>query len=168
MLPDETTASKNIVLSDKTDLVNKTVGMLPDDTVSESTVLSDETNNNKHLLSVLNTTSTDMYPDTTATASTLHEPTDTPNEDISAKTLSSEDVDIKTKNNVTNKINNDVSLDATTEVLPDETMCPSSPLPEATMQNSNSNTNVRQESVQMELDSQDSTKQMTDKGYQKE
>ena len=166
VLPDETTNKS--VLSDKTDLSKITSGVLPDDTVSKSKVLSDETNNNDSVntgeqqLSVMNTTSTDIYPDTTVTASTLHEATDTTNIDLSAETPSSEDVGIKKGNNITTSTtkqnNNEVSLDATTEILPDETTHLSSPLPDATIQNKlqtfeniNFTTHERKETEQLKV-----------------
>ena len=113
--------------------------------------------------------STDIYPDTTATASTLHEATNTTSKDLSAVMPSSEDVGTKKGNNImtstTNKNNNEVSLDTTTEMLPDETMRPSNPLPDATIQNKlqtleniNSTTHERKETEQLDLDSQEPAK----------
>ena len=173
MLPDETTNKS--VLSDKTDPIKTTSGVLPDDTVSESKVLSDKTDNNDSVntgeqqLSVSNTTSTDVYPDTTATASTLCEATDTTNKDLSAEMPSSEDVRTKKGNNImtstTNENNNEVSLDATTEMLPDKTTHPSNPLPDTTVQNKlqtleniNSTTHESKETKQLDLDSQEPAK----------
>ena len=90
-LPDNTTPSEDVlleetanksVISDITDPNKTTSDVLPDDTVSENKVLSDKTENNDSVntgeqqLTVSNTTSTDIYLDTTATASTLHEATD--------------------------------------------------------------------------------------------
>ena len=66
MLPDET-ANKS-VLSDITDLIKTTSDVLPDDTVSESKVLSDETDHNDSVntgeqqLSVLNTKKHEHLP----------------------------------------------------------------------------------------------------------
>ena len=117
VLPDETTNKS--VLSDKTDPIKTTSGVLPDDVVSESKVLSDGTDNNDSVntgeqqLSVLNTTSTDVYRDNTATASTLCEATDTTNKVLSAEMPSSEDVGTKKGNKITtsstNENNNEVS-----------------------------------------------------------
>ena len=65
----------------------------------------------------------------------------------------------------TNENNNEVSLDATTERLPDETTRPSNPLPDATVQNNlqtleniNSTTHEIKETEQLDLDSQESAK----------
>ena len=173
VLPDET-ANKS-VLSDKTDRIKTTSDVLPNDTVSESKVLSDKTDNNESVntgeqqLSVLNTTSTDVYPDATANASTLHEATDTTNKDLSTEMPSSEDVGTKKGNNITtsttNENNDEVSLDATTELLPDKTTRPSNPLPDATIQNNlqtleniNSTTHKSKETEQLDLDSQEPAK----------
>ena len=99
VLPDET-ASKNSVLSDRTNSVNKSIGVLPDDTVNKSKVQPDETNKTDSVdtleqqLSGSNTTSTDVYPDTIATASALHEAMDTTNKDLSGEMPSSEDARI--------------------------------------------------------------------------
>ena len=90
-------------------------------------------------MTISNTTSTEVYPDTTATASTLHEATDITSNDLSAETPSSEDVGTQKGNNITNSTTNEnikeVSLDATIDMLPDETTCPSTPLPDATLHN---------------------------------
>ena len=113
--------------------------------------------------------SKDIYPDTTATASTLHEATNTTSKDLSAVMPSSEDVRTKKENYImtstTNENNNKVSLDAITEMLPDETTCPSNPLPDATMhknletpENIISTTHESKESEQLDLDSQELVK----------
>ena len=124
-LPDDTTPSEDVlpdetanksVLSDKTDPIKTTSDVLPDDTVSESKVLSDETDNNDSVntgeqhFSVSNTTSTDIYPDTTATASTLREATDTTDKDLSAETPSCEDVGTKKGNNITTSTTNKITM----------------------------------------------------------
>ena len=137
MVPDDN-VSENKVLSDEmedNDTVNSDV--LPDDTVSENKVLSDETENNdtvntgEQRLTISSTTSTYGYPDTTATASTLREATDVTSNDLSAETPSSKDVRTKLGNNITNTTINEnfeeVSLDTTTAVLPDETARPLNP-----------------------------------------
>ena len=113
-LPDDTTPSEDVlldetanksVISDITDPNKTTSDVLPDDTVSENKVLSDETENNYTLntgeqqLTISNTTSTDDYLDTTATASTLREATDVTSNDLSADTPSSKDVGTKIGNN---------------------------------------------------------------------
>ena len=179
-LPDDTTPSENVLpdetanksmLSNTTDPSKTSNGVLPYDTVSENNFLSDETKNNESVntreqqLSVTSTVSTDTYPDTTATASTLHEATDTTNKDLTAEMPSNEDVGIKKGNNTTASTtiesDNEVSLDATTNILPDETIRPSIPLPDATVQtdlqtieNSNSTTHKNKETEQHDLDSQ--------------
>ena len=183
-LPDDTTPSEDVlldetanksVISDITDLNKTTSDVLPDDTVSENKVLSDETDNNDSVntgeqqLTVSNTTSTDIYLDTTATASTLHEATDITSNDLSTKTPSSEDVGTKKGNNITksttNENNKEVSLDATTDMLPDETMRPPTPLPGATLHNNLqmpdniiSTTHESKESKPLDLDSHEPVK----------
>ena len=151
-LPDDITPSEDVlldetanksVISDITDQNKTTSDVLPDDTISENKVLSDEMENNDTVntgeqgLIISNTTSMDGYPDTTATASTLHEATKVTGNDLSAKTPSSKDVGTKIGNNITNTTINEnikeVSLDATTAMLPDETARPLSPLPEANL-----------------------------------
>ena len=183
-LPDDTTPSEDVlldetanksVISDITDPIKTTSDVLPDDTVSENKVLSDKTDNNDSVntgeqqLSVSNTTSTDIYLDTTATASTLCEATDTTSKDLSAKAPSSEDVRTKKGNNITksttNENNNEVSVDATTGMLPDETTHPSTPLPDTTLHNNLqtpeniiSTPHKSKESEQLDLDSQEPVK----------
>ena len=120
-------------------------------------------------MTVSNTTSTDVYLDTTATASTLHEATDITSNDLSAETPSSEDVGTKKGNNITNSTTNEnikeVSLDATTDMLPDETTRPSSPLPDATLhtnlqmpENIISTTHESKESEHVDLDTNEPVK----------
>ena len=91
VLPEDT-VSENKVLSDETennDTVNSDV--LLDDTASVNKVLSDKTENNdtvktgEQRLTISSTTSTDGYPDTTTTASTLREATDITSNDLSAE-----------------------------------------------------------------------------------
>ena len=173
VLLDET-ANKSVI-SDITDPNKTTSDVLPDDIVSENKVLSDETDNNDSVntgeqqLTVLNTTSTDVYPDTTATASTLHKAIDITSNDLSAKTPSSEDVGTKKGNNITksttNKNNKEVSLDATTDMLPDKSPHPSTPLPDATLHNNLqtpeniiSTTHESKESKHLDLDSHEPVK----------
>ena len=184
-LPDDTTPNKDVlldettnksVISDITDTNKTTSDVLPDDTVSENKVLSDKTENNdtvntgEQQLTISNTTSTDDYPDTTATASTLREATDITSKDISADTPSSKDVGTKIRNNITNITINEnikeVSLDTTTAMLPDETTRPSTPLPEAnlhknlqTPENIASTTHESKESEHVDLDTNEPVKQ---------
>ena len=180
-LPDDTTSSEDVLLDETanksviTDPNKTTSDVLPDDTVSENKVLSDETENNDSVntgeqqLTVSNTTSTDVYPDTTATASTLHEATDITSNNLSAETLSSEDVGTKKENNITNSTTNEnimeVYLYATTDMLLDETMRPSSPLPDATLhtnlqmpENIISTTHESKESEHVDLDTNEPVK----------
>ena len=183
-LPDDTTPSKDVlldettnksVISDITDPNKTTSDVLPDDTLSENKVLSDETENNDSVntgeqqLTISNTTSTDIYPDTTATASALHEAIDVTSNDLSAETPSSKDVRTKKGNNITNSTMKEnikeVSLDATTEILPDETLCPSAPLPEANLhdnlqmpENIISTTHESKESEHVDLDTNEPVK----------
>ena len=163
------------VISDITDQNKTTSDVLPDDTVSENKVLSDETENNdtvntgEQQLTISSTTSMDGYPDTTATASTLREATDITSNDLSAETPSSKDVRTKLGNNITNTTINEnfeeVSLDATTAVLPDETARPLTPLPEANLhktlqmpENITSTTHESKESDQADLDTNEPIK----------
>ena len=71
------------------------------------------------------TTSTDSYPDTAATASSLREATDINSNDLSADTPSNNAIGTKLENNTTNTTINEklegMSHGATTAVLPDET-----------------------------------------------
>ena len=96
VLPDEI-MSKNNVLSDKTNSVNKIDGVLPDKTVYSNNALPEKTHKTDSVdtselqLSKANTTSSDLYSDTTATTSALREATDTTNKDLSVKTPSSVD-----------------------------------------------------------------------------
>ena len=78
-------------------------------------------------MTISSTTSTDGYPDTTATASTLHEATDITSNDLSAETPSSKDVRTKLENL------EEMSHGETTAVLPDENAHPLTPLPEANL-----------------------------------
>ena len=149
--------------------------MLPDDTVSENKVLSDETENNdtvntgEQQWTISNTTSTDDYPDTTATASTLRKATDVTSNNLSANTPSSKDVRTKIGNNITNITINEnikeVSLDTTAAMLPDKTTHPSTPLPEAnlhknlqTPENIDSTTHESKESEHVDLDTNEPVK----------
>ena len=183
-LPDDTTPSKDVlldetanksVISDITDPNKTTSDVLPDDTVSENKVLSDKTENNytvntgEQQLTISNTTSTDDYLDTSATASTLCEATDVTSNDLSANTPSSKDVGTKIGNNITNTTINEnikeMSLDATTAMIPDETTCPSTPLPEAnlhknlqTPENIASTTHESKESEHVDLDTNEPVK----------
>ena len=173
MLLDETANKSEI--SDITDPNKTTSDVLPDDTFSENKVLSDKTENNdtvktgEQQLTISNTTSMDDYLDTTATASTLREATDVTSNDLSAETPSSKDVRTKIGNNITNSTINEnikeVSLDARTAMLPDETMHPSTPLPEAnlhknlqTPENIASTTHESKESEQVDLDTNEPVK----------
>ena len=173
VLLDET-ANKSVI-SDITDPNKTTSDVLPDDTVNENKVLSDETENNdtvntgEQQLTISNTTSTDDYPDTTATASTLREATDVTSNDLSADTPSSKDVGTKIGNNITNTTINEnikeVSLDPTTAMLPDETTHPPTPLPEAnlhknlqTPENIASTTHESKESEHVDLDTNEPVK----------
>ena len=115
-------------------------------------------------MTISSTTSTDGYPDTTATASTLCEATDVTSNDLSAKTPSSKDVGTKIGNNITNTTINEnikeVSLDKTTAMLPDET-----PPPEANLhktlqmpENITSTTRESKESNQADLDTNEPVK----------
>ena len=150
VLPDKTTEDNNTVLPDRPELAN----VLPDNTASGSIVLSDVTSNSTQQLSVSNTTSTDVYPDTTATTTPLREETDTPNEDIPT---ANEVVTNKTGKNRTDESKSDVFLVKRKEDLPDGMKCPSGPLPEATIKNTTSNLDERRDSIQVEVDSQDSS-----------
>ena len=183
-LPDDTTPSGDVlldetvnksVISDITDQNKTTSDVLPDDTVSENKVLSDKMENNdtvntgEQRLTISSTTSMDGYPDTTATASTLHEATNITSNDLSAETSSSKDVGTKLGNKITNTTINEnikeVSLDATTAVLPDRTARPLTPLPEANLhktlqmpENITSTTHESKESDHADLDTNEPIK----------
>ena len=114
-------------------------------------------------MTISSTTSTDGYPDTTATASTLCEATNVTSNDLSAKTPSNKDVRTKLKNNTMNipidENLEEVSHGATTAVLPDETARPLTLLPEANLhmtlqmpENITSTTHESKESNQADLD----------------
>ena len=165
VLPDE-----NKVLSDETEN-NNTVDneVLPDDTISVNKMLLDERDNNdtvnigEQRLTASSTTSTDGYPDTAATASSLSEATDITSNDLSADTPSNNAIGTKLENNTTNTTINEklegMSHGTTTAVLPDETARPLILLPEANLhttlqmlENTTSTTHESNESDQADLD----------------
>ena len=120
-------------------------------------------------MTISSTTSTDGYPDTTATASTLREATDVTSNDLSAEIPSIKVVGTKLENNITNTTINEnfeeVSPGTTTAVLPDETASPLTLLPEANLhktlqmpENITSTTHESKESDQADLDTNEPIK----------
>ena len=114
-------------------------------------------------MTISSTTSTDGYPATTATASTLREATDVTSNNLSAETPSSKDDGTKLENNITNTTINEnleeMSHGTTTAVLPDETACPLTLLPEVNQhttlqmpENITSTTHESKESDHADLD----------------
>ena len=149
--------------------LNGSGNVLPDGTVSVNKVLSDEMENNdtdntgEQRLTMSSTTSTDSYPDTTATAATLCEATDVTSNNLSAETPSNKDVGTKLKNNTMNipmdENFEEVPHGAKTAVLPDKTARPLTLLPEVNLhitqpmpENITSSIHESKESDQADLD----------------
>ena len=141
MVPDETESKS--VLPDTTDQNKTTSDALPDKTkvlldemennnnIVDSEVLPDKMDNNdtvnteEQRLSASSIISTDGYPDTTGTASTLHEATDVTSNDPASDTPSNNTNGNKLENKTTdttiNENHEEMSHGATSAVLPDET-----------------------------------------------
>ena len=164
-LPDETKE-----LTDETENNNNIVDseVLPDDTTSEHKVLLDETDNNdtvniaEQRSGAASTISTDSYPDTTRTTSTLLEATDVTSSDPASDTPSNNAHGTKLGNKTTSTTINEnleeMSHGATSAVLPDETARPLTLLPETNLhmtlqmpENINSSTHESNESCQADL-----------------
>ena len=194
MVPDETESKS--VLPDTTDQNKTTSDALPDETkvlldetennsnIVDSEVLPDEMDNNdtvnteEQRLSASSIISTDGYPDTTGTASTLREATDVTSNDPASDTPSNNangnKLENKTTDTTINENHEEMSHRTTSAVLPDETARPLTLLPETNLHTTlqmpetiNSTTHESNESGQAEPDIKEPIK-LVDAEWQKE